>query len=68
MRWSVRLRTLSEKMRDYISASGSADREYLEADNAFGPIYRTFGEGLWPHPGRIALLRRGSIEVTGIAL
>ena len=27
-----------EKMRDYISASGSVDREHLEADNVLGPI------------------------------
>jgi type I restriction enzyme, R subunit len=37
-----------EKMRDYISASGSVDREHLEADNVLGPIYKTFGEKLWP--------------------
>ena len=37
-----------EKMRDYISASGSVDRDHLEADNVLGPIYRAFGEGLWP--------------------
>ena len=37
-----------EKMRDYISASGSVDREHLEADNVLGPIYRSFGERLWP--------------------
>src|SRR5204862_6591929 len=29
-----------EKMRDYISASGSVDREHLEADNVLGPIYK----------------------------
>ena len=33
-----------EKMRDYISASGSVDREHLEA----GPVYKAFGEKLWP--------------------
>ena len=33
-------------MRDYIS--GSVDREHLEADNVLGPMYRTFGENLWP--------------------
>lgn len=27
-----------EKMRDYISARGSVDREHLEADNVLGPI------------------------------
>jgi type I restriction enzyme, R subunit len=37
-----------EKMRDYISASGSVDREHLEADNVLGPIYKVFGEKLWP--------------------
>ena len=37
-----------EKMRDYISASGSVDRDHLEADNVLGPIYRAFGERLWP--------------------
>ena len=37
-----------EKMRDYISASGSVDREHLEADNVLGAIYKTFGERLWP--------------------
>jgi type I restriction enzyme R subunit len=37
-----------EKMRDYISASGSVDRGHLEADNVLGPIYKTFGEKLWP--------------------
>src|SRR5437867_2680211 len=37
-----------EKMRDYISASGSVDRKHLEADNVLGPIYKAFGEKLWP--------------------
>src|SRR5713101_5400983 len=37
-----------EKMRDYISASGSVDREHLEADNVLGPIYKAFGDNLWP--------------------
>ena len=37
-----------EKMRDYVSASGSVDRGHLEADNVLGQIYRTFGERLWP--------------------
>jgi type I restriction enzyme, R subunit len=36
-----------EKIRDYISASGSVDRDHLEADNVLGPIYRTFGDRLW---------------------
>ena len=40
--------TWLEKMRDYISASGSVDREHLEADNVLGPIYKAFGERLWP--------------------
>src|SRR5205823_12035572 len=31
-----------EKMCDYISASGSVDREHLEADNVLGPIYKAF--------------------------
>jgi hypothetical protein len=31
-------RSKFEKMRDYISASGSVDREHLEADNVLGPI------------------------------
>jgi type I restriction enzyme, R subunit len=35
-------------MRDYISASGSVDRERLEADNVLGPSYKAFGEMLWP--------------------
>ena len=35
-----------EKMRDYIS--GGVDREHLEADNVLGPIYKAFGEKLWP--------------------
>ena len=37
-----------EKMRDYISASGSVDRGHLEADNVLGPICKAFGERLWP--------------------
>jgi type I restriction enzyme R subunit len=37
-----------EKMRDYIIASGSVDREHLEADNVLGPVYRSFGDRLWP--------------------
>jgi hypothetical protein len=37
-----------EKMRDYISPSGSVDRNHLEADNVNGPIYRAFGDRLWP--------------------
>jgi type I restriction enzyme R subunit len=37
-----------ERMRDYIIASGSVDREHLEADNVLGPIYKAFGEKLWP--------------------
>jgi alkanesulfonate monooxygenase SsuD/methylene tetrahydromethanopterin reductase-like flavin-dependent oxidoreductase (luciferase family) len=40
--------SILEKMRDYISASGSVDREHLEADNVLGPIYKAFGERLWP--------------------
>jgi type I restriction enzyme, R subunit len=37
-----------EKMRDYIIASGSVEREHLEADNVLGPVYYAFGERLWP--------------------
>ena len=37
-----------EEMRDYVSASGSVDREHLEADNVLVPIYKVFGERLWP--------------------
>jgi hypothetical protein len=40
--------SILEKMRDYISASGSVDREHLEADNVLGPIYKAFGENLSP--------------------
>jgi type I restriction enzyme, R subunit len=40
--------TWLQKMRDYIIASGSVDREHLEADNVLGPIYKAFGEKLWP--------------------
>jgi len=29
------------------SASGSVDREHLEAVNSLGPIYKAFGERLW---------------------
>ena len=36
-----------EKMRDYVIASGSVDRDHLEADNVLGPMYGTFGERLW---------------------
>ena len=35
-------------MRDYIVASGSVEREHLEADNVLGPVYNAFGERLWP--------------------
>ncbi len=35
-------------MRDYIIASGSVDKEHLEADHVLGPMYRVFGERLWP--------------------
>ena len=30
------------------SASGSIDREHLEADNVLGPIHKAFGDKLWP--------------------
>src|SRR5204863_9764496 len=39
--------TWLEKMRDYISASGSVDQEHLEADNVLGPVYKAFGDKLW---------------------
>jgi hypothetical protein len=42
------LRSSLQKMRDYISANGSVDREHLEADNVLGPIYKAFGEKPWP--------------------
>lgn len=37
-----------EKMRDYVIASGSVDREHLEADNVLGQMYRAFGDQLEP--------------------
>jgi type I restriction enzyme, R subunit len=37
-----------EKIRDYIAASGSVEREHLEGDNILGPVFRVFGERLWP--------------------
>lgn len=37
-----------EKMRDYIIASGSVDREHLLADNVLGPAHRAFGAQLEP--------------------
>lgn len=37
-----------ERMRDYIVASGSVEREHLEADNVLGPVYSDFGGRLWP--------------------
>ena len=40
--------TWLQRMRDYIVASGSVEREHLEADNVLGPVYNAFGEGLWP--------------------
>jgi hypothetical protein len=40
--------TWLERMRDYIIASGSVEREHLEADNVLGPVYHAFGERLWP--------------------
>jgi type I restriction enzyme, R subunit len=33
---------------DTTQTNGSVDREHLEADNVLGPIYRAFGEKLWP--------------------
>ena len=35
-------------MRDDTSASGSVDRNHLEADNVLGSAYKAFGERLWP--------------------
>lgn len=40
--------TWLQRMRDYIVASGSVEREHLEADNVLGPVYSAFGERLWP--------------------
>ena len=37
-----------DKMRDFVIASGSVDREHLDADNVLGPMYRVFGEQLEP--------------------
>ena len=36
------------RMRDAIAASGSVDREYFQSANELGPVYRVFGERLWP--------------------
>jgi len=33
-----------EKMRDYISASGSVDREHFELSGQWGQVYRVFGD------------------------
>ena len=40
-------RSWLEKMRDRVIASGSVDREALNAANELGPAYRVFGERLW---------------------
>jgi type I restriction enzyme R subunit len=40
--------TWLQTMRDYIVASGSVDRDHLEADNVLGSVYKAFGERLWP--------------------
>jgi type I restriction enzyme R subunit len=40
--------TWLQRMRDYIVASGSVEREHLEADNVLGPVSSAFGERLWP--------------------
>jgi type I restriction enzyme, R subunit len=40
--------TWLQEMRAYISTSGSVDREHLEAENVLGPVYKAFGEKLWP--------------------
>jgi type I restriction enzyme R subunit len=36
------------RMRDAIAASGSVDRDYFQSANELGPVYRVFGERLWP--------------------
>jgi len=36
------------RMRDAIAASGSVDRDYFTSANELGPVYRVFGERLWP--------------------
>lgn len=33
---------------NFDAASGNVDREHLEANNILGPIYKAFGERLWP--------------------
>src|SRR5438094_2243251 len=37
-------RSRLEKMRDYISASGSVDREHFELSGEWGQVYRVFGD------------------------
>ncbi len=36
------------RMRDAIAASGGVDRDYFQSANELGPVYRVFGERLWP--------------------
>ena len=36
-------------------ASGSVDREHLEADNILGPIYKAFCDGLWSFMEELSL-------------
>lgn len=36
------------RMRDAIAASGSVDRDYFQSANELGPVFRVFGERLWP--------------------
>lgn len=38
---------MARKDARHIIASGSIDREHLEADNVLGPVYRAFGDRLW---------------------
>jgi type I restriction enzyme, R subunit len=46
-RFTADERAWLEKMRDRVIASGSVDREALNAANELGPAYRVFGERLW---------------------
>jgi hypothetical protein len=39
--------TWLHRMRDYIVASGSVERDHLQADNVLGSMYKAFGEPLW---------------------
>ena len=46
-RFATDERAWLDKMRDRVIASGSVDREALNAANELGPAYRVFGERLW---------------------